>query len=243
MSDQTKPNAETPKPQWWCCRADYPNHEAGCRNFEPETQAGAMEAREFAEWMSQNGEPGDIRQNNKYLACFRIGQQSALAARDARRDADAWEAGASWMLEAITGSLRGYPDHGGDIQVMAEVDRLRADARKIGETVALREAAVAVVDYLKAYRMDSKVLQVQLSNAIATLIPSDGQSLVDKHDAEILKEAANVGFKAAFKYLGMDKTQREYNWHDVSDALKKGSDAILVLISAQPEKPKGLNEK
>lgn len=32
------------------------------------------------------------------------------------------------MLEVIVGSLRGYPDCGGDIQVMTEVERIVAEA-------------------------------------------------------------------------------------------------------------------
>lgn len=39
-----------------------------------------------------------------------------------------WESGANWMLEAIRGSLRGYPVHGGDIEVMMSVKQLVARA-------------------------------------------------------------------------------------------------------------------
>ena len=37
----------------------------------------------------------------------------------------AHEHGANWMRSAILASLRGYPDAGGDAEIMAEVERIR----------------------------------------------------------------------------------------------------------------------
>ena len=37
--------------------------------------------------------------------------------------------GANWMLDSIRGSLHAYPNGGGDIEVMKEVDRLIEQAR------------------------------------------------------------------------------------------------------------------
>lgn len=47
--------------------------------------------------------------------------------------------------------------------------------------------------------------------------------------SEAVRECAKVGHKVAFEYLDMQRNQREYSWHDVEDALTKGSQAILAL--------------
>ena len=47
--------------------------------------------------------------------------------------------GANWMLDSIRASLEGYPNHGGDIVVMKEVDRLREEVRR--ETLEEEAAA------------------------------------------------------------------------------------------------------
>lgn len=49
-----------------------------------------------------------------------------------------------------------------------------------------------------------------------------------------LEAAAKKGHMAAFNFLGMDKTQRAYSWHDVEDALTEGSAAIRAL-STRPD--------
>jgi hypothetical protein len=56
--------------------------------------------------------------------------------------------GVVWMLEEIICSLRGYPDHGGDIQVMTEVERIAAEARR--DALAAMLSVQSVVEfYLK----------------------------------------------------------------------------------------------
>jgi hypothetical protein len=51
----------------------------------------------------------------------------SLTWEDVYKDSE-FHKGANWMLEAIVGSLRGYPDLGGDIRVMEEVDRIVREA-------------------------------------------------------------------------------------------------------------------
>jgi hypothetical protein len=57
---------------------------------------------------------------------------SAFAALLREREALAEASGREWMLSRIRSSLVGYPDQGGDIEVMKEVDRLRAAAERSG---------------------------------------------------------------------------------------------------------------
>jgi len=40
--------------------------------------------------------------------------------------------GATWMLGAILGSLKGYPHLGGDINIMKEVERIEREAWQRG---------------------------------------------------------------------------------------------------------------
>jgi hypothetical protein len=44
------------------------------------------------------------------------------------------ETGANWMLDNIRASVRGYPDHGGDIEVMQQIERIIA--RSVAATIA-----------------------------------------------------------------------------------------------------------
>lgn len=53
----------------------------------------------------------------------------ALERDQSAREAAARKAGANWMLDTIRGSFRGYPDHGGDIEIMTKVDDLLREAR------------------------------------------------------------------------------------------------------------------
>jgi hypothetical protein len=130
MTDPTKPNAETPK---------------------PETQAAARGAREFAE--------------------FLIDSLKNL-------DAGLWSRGGVSKDEFIT--------HFGK-DIAARDARRDADAQKIGETVALREA----LEHIKLFEPtndDEAHYQRRIIDIVTGLIPSDGQSLVDKHDAQIRAE-------------------------------------------------------
>jgi hypothetical protein len=46
----------------------------------------------------------------------------------ARAIANAEHRGACWVLASVLASLKGYPDSGGDVEVMREVERLRQEA-------------------------------------------------------------------------------------------------------------------
>ena len=46
-----------------------------------------------------------------------------------------------------------------------------------------------------------------------------------------LERAACVGHQTAFEFLGMDKAQRMYSWHDVDDALTEATKAIRDLAA------------
>lgn len=64
-------------------------------------------------------------------------QAAALTERDKKTHYD----GACWMLDSIRATLRGYPDHDGDIEVMKEVDRIVAEReRKAVDAAVLEEA-------------------------------------------------------------------------------------------------------
>ena len=64
-------------------------------------------------------------------------QADILAALQQARDL-----GSSWLLEAIRGSLRAYPNCGGDIEVMREVARIQKEARDLGREEAYEQAAI-----------------------------------------------------------------------------------------------------
>ena len=82
------------------------------------------------------------------------------------RTKSAHQDGANWMLESITGSLRGYPDHGGDIGVMTEVERI------IGErTKALREALERLRETFRHSTYSERVEILKATDAIL----KDGQ--------------------------------------------------------------------
>ena len=49
----------------------------------------------------------------------------------------------------------------------------------------------------------------------------------------LLEKAAKLGHQTAFEYLDMHRTQKMYGWHDVEDALSKGSKAILALTAIE----------
>lgn len=61
--------------------------------------------------------------SNNIRALIPANHAAALAERDKKIHYD----GARWMLDVIRGSLRGYLHHGGDIEVMKDVDRIVAD--------------------------------------------------------------------------------------------------------------------
>lgn len=44
-----------------------------------------------------------------------------------------------------------------------------------------------------------------------------------------LENAARIGHRTAFEFLGMHEDQRTYTWHEVEDALTKGTEAIRAL--------------
>ena len=68
-----------------------------------------------------------------------IAQAPAPSTNEERRQ---WqENGAQWMLSAILASLKGYPNHGGDEAVMAEVDRIVKEAPAPDALRELAEAA------------------------------------------------------------------------------------------------------
>ena len=54
--------------------------------------------------------------------------QEKLAGRDA-----AGHIGWCQALESVCGSLRGYPEHGGDTEVMTEVEKIAVAARRAGQ--------------------------------------------------------------------------------------------------------------
>jgi hypothetical protein len=108
----------TPKPQWWCCSADYPNHEATCRNFKLEAQPRMPSASEFAEYLAGLFAHG-VRA--KDAAKF-------IADRDAKRDAEIEE---MWVNRTNEAS-----------RVATDIEREHWE-KKIAEirVEALREAA------------------------------------------------------------------------------------------------------
>jgi len=231
---------------------------------KPETQAGAMEARQFAEFIFLRSQNLD-----KSWAINEI--ERSIAARDARRDADAHEALAIGPCgkhplvcytedEKITSVgngviTKGYCDWctevaetSADARKQAIIDYQRtvegsekhgyitweahraaiAGTQKIGETVALREAA----KLLRCKCGDPKCRKTAPCvgpDEILALIPSNGQSLVDKHDAEIRADE----LERAIGYVASRNEEASLIY------LRYRRDVLLAElgIPAQPEKP------
>lgn len=59
--------------------------------------------------------------------------------------------GSEQMLESIRGSLRGYPDSGGDIEVMEQVERIEVNARTEAVAVLRRGVQEAVDKVFRSY--------------------------------------------------------------------------------------------
>jgi hypothetical protein len=66
-----------------------------------------------------------------------------LAARNRELRTQARDEGANWMLDSIRASLQGYPNCGGDIEVMAEVDKIVRKAQEQMRERAARAAEIA----------------------------------------------------------------------------------------------------
>lgn len=61
--------------------------------------------------------------------------------------------GACWMLDSIRASLRVYPNGGGDIEVMKEVDRIRLESRIQGcLECGCRECLAVIPNYQNELR-------------------------------------------------------------------------------------------
>jgi hypothetical protein len=236
-----KPKAETPKPE---TQATTPigtpsfteQANPNAVTFE-ETQAGAMEAfsplRMFVHEIVGNGVTS--REYDRV--------EALIAARDARRDANA----------AV--SYR---------KLFAHYESKIPDAQKIGETVALREAAKIKCEFCRTqgqWNAESDMLwksgpAIQkgtrfmhfvedkygsinedwcCSEDILALIPSDGQSLVDKHDAEIraeLRKRIDQLEVIVPSELGPDE-----QWNRNGEYISK--DAVMALIPAQASNAAG----
>ena len=251
MTDQRKPNAETPKlDERERRRQEYnrlnakmggtlgpmspPSREAKVKSTsetpKPETpfeaqgkQAGAMERGEFAEHIYDIFTRPAKNEPVKFVLI------RSLAARDAKRDAD-WQR----KLDLVELQNRGL------VEACNRSVKRAVAAQKIGETVALREALNIV---------RNQVRYEHIISALLALIPSDGQSLVDKHDAEIRAEARSEIMRLISNQLeGWQKrieageyAGRPTQLNAAEIRLDEGRDIkrfIEALISAQPEKPK-----
>jgi hypothetical protein len=143
--------------------------------------------------------------------------------------------------------------------------RREADAQKIGETVALREAALNTCVRCRETKFWTPVNAAGIHNHIAghqdselckslhiyAMISSDGQSLFAKHDAEILAVAAKEAAKHRFishsalqdgcSCSPFNGTFNYIRWHH-SESKERWAEhvqaAILALIPAQPSNAK-----
>ena len=77
------------------------------------------------------------------------------------------------MLNSIVGSLRGYPDHGGDIGVMKEVQRIELEAR-IAEAEWVRDHTGASSGYHSRY-LDLHIKELKARLAALDAPKGEGQ--------------------------------------------------------------------
>jgi hypothetical protein len=222
MTDQTKPNAETPFEMWWAefikkapemeCPEAYAGAESGwhaalkfraAETPKSETQQVPL----IAIRILLEGKPGAalnaVVEDYPELAKMILSRKPEMQA-----GVMSAKGFACLILLQEELSLEWL-----EAQVAARDAKRDADARKIGETVALREAAIngcycvchsgsssrnACVHCQPELYKDKHDPYCGLTShgvqRIRALIPSGGQSLVDKHDAEIRAEALREVF-------------------------------------------------
>jgi hypothetical protein len=208
---------------------DYPELAEMVLGRKPEMQAGAMEARELEAFRNGHLEASTAFTNairaispdekNQWHQTWppeefvKAAFERYAAARDARRDAEIRAEYQQKILDLRRISIGECWYWQGDeddhleslscpIIIRAEQVRdIQADAQKVGETVALREAIrqfpqSTVKDVIgSAYARAHQEGVLACKNCCKKLIPSDGLSLVAKHDAEIRAEALREAAK------------------------------------------------
>lgn len=83
--------------------------------------------------------------------------------------------GANWMLDNIRGSLRGYPNQGGDIEVMTEVERLirqtHAEAIEAAATV-VPEQVWEFLSHFAIYAPKASEIESFIESSIRAVTPT-----------------------------------------------------------------------
>jgi len=242
MTDQTKPNAETSKSEmqitksfddWW---ASWPVLDAdkllltdkglaslawraALMSVKPETQELCGFLVEL-ECEPCTGPKGHLDLHSKY--CHAETQAGAMETRELFRAIRQIENTGDFSLD----------EHSGTALIATRDAKRDADARKIGETVALKQVAAEIeklwCERKKSRRHPTARWMGWAQDVALALIPSDGQSLVDKNDAEIRQdEFRNTVIMCTTFPLEQMKV-----------LIKHRAEELAALIPAQPEKPK-----